>query len=194
MIEMTGRKYGRLLVLRRAPVVAKGVKWECLCDCGVIKVVDGNDLRKPDGRATRSCGCMQREKLLAYSKSCTGKPGHHTTHGLSGSLEYSSWANMWQRCTNPNDPKFHCYGARGITICERWQDFEAFFADMGLRPSADHSIDRIHNDGNYEPGNCRWATRSQQNKNRRHFNRHRKTMIYMSEKGAAPFGVPVALG
>ena len=91
-----------------------------------------------------------------------------TTHGMAYSREYRSWASMKQRCENPNHKRFSDWGGRGISVCDRWQRFENFISDMGPRPEG-HSIDREDNDGNYEPGNCRWATRSQQQKNRRNF-------------------------
>lgn len=92
------------------------------------------------------------------------------THGLTNSAEYRVWASMIQRCQNPKSQRFSSYGGRGISVCERWQKFEGFFADMGVRPSPEFSIDRIDNDEGYSKENCRWATRSQQQKNKTIYN------------------------
>jgi hypothetical protein len=103
---------------------------------------------------TKSCGCI------------IGK--HKRTHGGTGTAEFRIWDSMRRRCSDPAHPSYADYGGRGIRVCERWQDFAAFRADMGVRPSPDHSIDRFpNNDGDYEPGNCRWGTRIDQSNNRR---------------------------
>lgn len=123
----------------------------CICECGKIKTVDSRNLL---GGKSKSCGCLRKEL--------------HTTHGMSreGSREYSCWLAIRQRCLNPNDPRFKDYGGRGISLCERWLDFENFLKDMGPRP-AGCSIDRSDNSLGYQPDNCRWATRKQQQNNTR---------------------------
>lgn len=180
--DYAGTRFGRLTAVRRSSRSnKKRTFWECVCDCGNVKTVDTSHLR---GGNVTSCGCRRQ-------------------FGVKNFPEYSVWTSMKSRCQNPRYRKFPDYGGRGITICKRWNDsFSAFLADMGPRPSSDHSIDRIDNDGNYEPGNCRWATRSQQAMNRRgkvlyEYNGRSLTMTEWAKELGVPrcsLGNRIALG
>ncbi len=123
------------------------------CECGAERICRADHLLS--GRS-KSCGCLSREAVSA----------RQSTHRLSKSREYKIWGGMVQRCTNPKVPHFERHGGRGIRVCDRWREFENFLADMGTRPSPRHSIERTNNDGNYEPGNCVWATAAQQAMNK----------------------------
>jgi hypothetical protein len=168
IIDHTGQRFGRLLVLRRAPPKRpRGLAvWICRCDCGMTRTVRGPELRS--GK-TKSCGCYMRD----VASLCHFKHGHAPRSGRSA--EYLSWKAMLARCTNKKASHWNRYGGRGIRICRRWaSSFKSFYSDMGSKPSPRHSIDRKKNDLHYSCGkcsdckrngwksNCRWATPSEQ--------------------------------
>ncbi|WP_167440549.1 hypothetical protein [Paraburkholderia fungorum] len=149
-VRLDGRKFNRLTVVEWA---GNG-KWLCLCDCGSTSSVQGYKLKTGD---VKSCGCLNDEKR----REC------NTRHGLSDTRIHRSWMSMRQRCENPKDRAYHRYGGRGIKVCDRWQIFENFASDMGPMPEG-KTLDRFPNvNGNYEPGNCRWADDKQQARNLR---------------------------
>ena len=155
MSTLIGQRFGRLLVLREGPRPSRAQRvWVCKCSCGTIKMVRQQHLRH--GR-TQSCGCL--------SADMTGD--RFRTHGLRSSRTYRIWVGMKQRCQNHNNPKFPSYGGRGITVCNRWQSFQHFFADMGHAPPG-KSIERKNNSLGYLPSNCIWATPRDQSNNGRH--------------------------
>lgn len=152
-----GTRFGRLVTTGEVDRTAgRTPRWVCICDCGQQAAVDGAKLR---GGKARSCGCVARAMLRLG-------PEASRRHGSVGTREYHCWSAMIQRCLNTKNPNYPNYGARGITVCDRWRDFAAFAADMGPCPVG-LTIDRIDNARGYEPGNCRWATYQQQNRNLR---------------------------
>lgn len=188
--KLIGRVYGRLTVIGEELVNKpyQGTWWICSCSCGNTKTISAMQLRQG---TTKSCGCFRHE--VATTK---GYGFIKVKHHMTNSHEYSSWGSMIQRCENANHAAFKNYGGRGVKICKEWRNsFETFLKDMGPRPSLKHSLDRFpNNDGNYEPGNCRWATIAEQHLNRRDnrlvtFENETKTLSEWAVSKNIPFDV-----
>lgn len=158
--DLTGMVFGRLTVLRLACPRIYPTKtmmcWECACDCGAIVEVLGGNLTTGN---SVSCGCFRKEVSAARMLV------HGHSRGRRSTRTYEAWKGLLDRCRNPKNPRYNRYGDRGIKVCARWLKFGSFLADMGECPRG-MSIDRINNDGNYEPSNCRWATDKEQIRNR----------------------------
>lgn len=178
-IDLIGKKFGDWTVEDSSISELRGTKvqrlWPCVCSCGTKRLV--LDLTLRNG-GSRSCGCSSVKRL--------------SKHGLTNSLEHKSWIQMRRRCLQPNDQAWDNYGGRGIRICERWNQFEYFLLDIGPRLSAQYSIERVNVNGNYEPGNCFWATKKEQANNKRsnhiiEFNGLSMTMSQWGEKTGIGF-------
>jgi hypothetical protein len=174
VLKLEGLHFERLFVLHRSSAKGQGrVKFLCKCDCGNLVEILSDQLKS--GK-TKSCGCLQKERASQSNK----------THGLSRTPEYIAWKDMISRCCNENNQYYYNYGGRGIKVCDRWSEVENFIEDMGLRLGKNYELDRIENNGNYEPGNCRWTTRIVNMRNKRtnlviEFNGESKTASEWSE-------------
>lgn len=157
---IAGMRFTRLVTIE--PVMkGRQLHWRCVCDCGKERVAYISDLIRGQNH---SCGCLHREISAARMRILRTSHGH--AKGWAETRTYTSWQSMMSRCNNPKASDYARYGGRGISVCDRWRSFEAFLADMGERP-ADKTLDRRDVHGDYEPENCRWATVSEQNSNKR---------------------------
>jgi hypothetical protein len=152
-IERLGQRFGRLVVISMSIKQGNRRGFMCRCDCGAERFVLGCSLK---GGSTSSCGCLRNEL----------RKNLNLIHGKTNTRAYRTWSSMLNRCRNPKHEHYAYYGGRGISVCKQWGSFEQFYNDMG-DPPAGLTLDRINNDGNYEPGNCRWADRKTQSQNRR---------------------------
>lgn len=159
-----GNKYYMLTVISEEPQTRTSGGHskrmiKCICDCGTVKVIRFEELRSG---ITKSCGCYSRNEASKRAKE------RNTKHGMYNTPEYNTWVSMKKRCLNKTHKSYKNYGGRGISICSEWIDsFDNFIKDMGFRPSLKHSLDRIDNNSNYNILNCRWATKTEQCRNRR---------------------------
>jgi len=152
--SLVGQEFGSWVVLERVPDKHKEhARYKVECFCGTVTDVNAQDLQT--GKSTRCMECYNKDRSRLFSR-----------HGKAHTAEWRVWVGLRERCDNPNNSSYKWYGGRGIKVCERWYTFENFFADMGYRPEKTE-LDRINNDGDYEPGNCRWVTHKENCNNRR---------------------------
>lgn len=176
VIDLAGKRFGRLQVI----AWIAGNKWKCVCDCGVVKPVNGRCLREGDAL---SCGCFHRERVGDKFR----------THGRSQEQGAHSWYNMMRRCYTPEELAYKHYGGRGISVCDRWREsISDFLDDMGPMPSPEYTVERKDVNGNYEPLNCVWATRKTQARNTRRtiyieFKGERKPLTQWTEEKGFPY-------
>lgn len=188
-IDMAGQKIASLTFIERMPEKRHNIiQWRCLCDCGNEWVGAAQPVK---AGVVISCGCVGESRRLA------GAIKANTRHSMHGTSEYRIYRMMLARCLNERHPPFADYGGRGITVCDRWlgkDGFANFYADMGPRPSTELTLDRIDNDGPYDPANCRWATKTEQQRNKRNsvvveFRGRKQTLIEWANEMGVSYAV-----
>lgn len=158
--DLTNMKFGRFTIVGIGKRTDKNLYWLCRCECGNERLYSHYSLRKS---IVVSCGCYHKEIMTKH-----GDNPNYATKDKKRSTEYRTWEGITSRCLNKNNPSYINYGARGISVCDRWRySYINFLNDMGRKPWPSMTLDRINNDGNYEPSNCRWTTWTVQNNNRR---------------------------
>ena len=162
-LSIEGKKFGKLTVVKRSGSIRKKAAWLCACECGAESTVVSSNLTS--GKTT-SCGCFSRKKASDNAIKRNTVHGHNKSGQDNKSPTWKSWAAMLQRCKNKNHKSYKNYGGRGVSVFPLWEEYANFLSDIGERPSG-KTLDRIDVEGNYEPGNCRWATPSEQQKNKR---------------------------
>lgn len=156
VVDLSGKRFGSLIVVGRANSLNGRAAWGCECQCGSVLVVAGQHLRR---KVVTSCGCVKADRAKEMGV-------QNKTHGKTKTPEFRIWTGMISRCCNKNDYRFKRHGGRGIKVCDRWMKFENFYEGMGSVPFQGAELDRIDNDKCYEPENCRWVTSKQNNNNR----------------------------
>jgi hypothetical protein len=177
LVDLTGKKFKRLLVMKMVERTSKVTYWECLCECGNITILPMGALRSGH---TSSCGCLRYDANK-------GKIPSNKRHGISKTPIYYAWANMLKRCTDPKNDQYYNYGARGIKPCEKWMTCEGFLEDMQESYSKGLTLDRLDNDKGYSKENCKWSTLTEQANNKRNntiveFRGETERLIYFLEK------------
>lgn len=180
IIDLTGRRFGRLVALEFVGRKNGRTLWKCICDCGKESITAYSNLMSGN---TKSCGCLEKANLEYFQRHSYRRKsaGIDFSENLDKHPLYGLWSSMLTRCYNKNSAHYNSYGGRGIKVCDRWQPgnlgFEHFVNDMGARPSKMYTLDRINNDGDYCPENCRWATITQQANNKQ-----KSVIIYYAGK------------
>ena len=179
VLDLSGQRFSRLVVLEQAGRLNANVVWKCQCDCGAIAHIRSNSLKR---NVTKSCGCLQKEVVKRTA----------TTHGRTKTVEFTKWSSMLSRCTNPKHPGYKIYGGRGITVCDAWKDFSVFYRDMGPCPRG-LTLERVDNERGYGPDNCKWADMRTQSANTRRVKNSSTGVVGVHARGNGKYRAVIRL-